>query len=259
VIAGPTAYRADGTVLWTASGYSDGLALIADVDGDGKPEVILRPSTNQLIILNGATGAKIREIDLPTGSPSGIDSNACPAGPSAADFLGIGSMQIAVPAGNWFYLVRADTGAVIWQQAINDYDGQCGASGAAAFSFFGDGKADIVYHDTQSIFVWRGDGTLVYKAPRASSTLFETPVIADVDNDGHAEILITNQGIGGTSNGLTCLSDANNSWPATRRIWGQWNYHVTDFNENGTIPRVERPFWKTSKLWRGNPAQCVPR
>jgi hypothetical protein len=233
-----------------------------DTDGDGKPEVVVRPFTNTLVILDGATGAVKKKIELPVSSDknnlgNAISTDACPSGPSAADFLGNGKMQIAMPAGNWFFLLDGVTGAILWQKAIEDYDGQCGASGAAVFSFFGDGKADVVYHDTQYIYVWRADGTEVYRSPRTSSTLFETPVVADVDNDGHAEILITNEGLGGTKNGLTALGDAANSWPATRRVWSQWNYHVTDANENGTSPRQEAPFWKTSKLWRGNPPLCT--
>ena len=258
LIAGPTAYRSDGTVLWHTAHVDDGITFVMDVDGDGKPEVIVRPATNVLVVLDGATGSIKKTITLPLGKDQGgIDTGACPAGPSAGDFLGNGKMQIALPAGNWFYLLDPNTGAILWQKPIEDYDGQCGASGAAVFSFFGDGKSDVVYHDTQFIYVWRADGTEVYRSPRTSSTLFETPVIADVDNDGHAEILITNEGIGGTNNGLTALGDSADSWPATRRVWSQWNYHVTDANENGTVPRIEKPFWKTSKLWRGNPPLCT--
>lgn len=258
LVAGPTAYRADGTVLWTTPHVDDGMTLVMDTDGDGKPEVIVRPTAARIVVLDGATGSIKRDINLPEGKDQGgIASGVCPAGPSAGDFLGNGRMQLAVPAGNWFYLLRPDTGEIVWQKPIDDYDGQCGASGAAVFSFFGDGRSDVVYHDTQHIFVWRGDGTEVYRAPRASSTLFETPVIADVDGDGHAEILITNQGAGGTSNGLTALADQAGSWPATRGVWTQWSYHVTDANENATVPRIEQPFWKTSRLWRGNPALCT--
>ncbi len=259
LIGGPTAYHADGGVLWSTSGIADGMALIADVDGDGKPEVIERPDALDVIVLDGLTGAVKKKITFPAGADAGVADSVCPGAPTAADFLGNGSMQIGVPSGNWFYLVRGDTGEIVWQHPTEDYVDQCGASGAAAFSFFGDGKTDVVYADSENIYVWRGDGTQVYKADRESSTLFETPVVADVDNDGHADIVITNQGIGGTSNGLTVLSDSSNNWPATRRIWGQWNYHVTDYNENGTIPRVEQAPWLKTKLWRGNPAECVPQ
>jgi hypothetical protein len=258
LIAGPTAYRADGTVLWQTPHVADGMTLVLDTDGLGKPDVIVRTTPSRFSVLDGATGSLKREIALPEGKDTGgIASGVCTSGPSAADFLGNGRMQLAVPAGNWFYLVRPDTGAIVWQKPIEDYDGQCGASGAAVFSFFGDGKSDVVYHDTQFIYVWRADGTEVYKSPRNSSTLWETPVIADLGNDGHAGLLITNQGAGGTNNGLTALADAADSWPATRRVWTQWSYHVTDANENATVPRIEQPFWKTSKLWRGNPALCT--
>src|SRR5947209_11321039 len=31
------------------------------------------------------------------------------------------------------------------------------------FRSFGDGRSDVVYHDSQYIYVWRADGTEVYK------------------------------------------------------------------------------------------------
>lgn len=263
LLAGGTAYRADGSILWKASGVGDGIDLVADVDGDGKPEVIVRTAASTLYILEGATGAVKRKIDFPVGDPkmdpSVVSDSACPAGPSAADFEGTGKMDIALPAGNWFFLIRGDTGEVVWQKPIEDWDGQCGSSGAAVFSFFGDGKTDVVYHDTAHVYVWRGDGTQVYLAPRTSSTLLETPVIADIDNDGHADLLITNEGLLGTGAGLTALDDEQNLWPSTRRVWTQWNYHVTDANENGTIPRLERPLWTPAggRMWRGNPSLCT--
>ena len=34
-----------------------------------------------------------------------------------------------------------------------------------------------------------------------------------------------------------------NKWTRTRRIWNQHSYHITNVNEDGSIPRVEQPHW----------------
>ncbi len=255
VIAGNTVYRYDGQVMWKY-GTADGMSLVVDVDNDGKPDVVLRTSTSNIVILDGLTGAKKFEITVP--DPGGT----CPAPITAADFDGDGAAELGVPAGNFFYMIKPTTGAVLWKQPIQDYDGQCGASGAAAFDFEGDGIYEAVYHDTRNVFAFRGtDGTIIYQADRTSATIFETPVIADVDNDGHAEILVTQQagpfaGVGGGGAGLKLLSNATNDWVATRRIWNEWNYHVYNTAENATIPRVEPQAWKKFNAYRANRPLC---
>jgi hypothetical protein len=59
------------------------------------------------------------------------------------------------------------------------------------------------------------------------------PIVADVDNDGNAEIVFVENDAGNPSGGATQghprlrrrLSD---SWVPTRRIWNQHSYHVTN-------------------------------
>src|SRR5690606_24236271 len=168
--------------------------------------------------------------------------------------------EIIAPSGDYIYAYK-HTGQQMWRMPIYDYGGQCGAAGAAAFDFEGDGKYEVVYHDTSHMFVFRGtDGTKIYDAPRNSSTPWETPVIADVDNDGHADLVMTNENgildLGQTGAGVKVLSNQGNTWPATRRIWNQHSYHVSDVNENGTIPRQETPHYKTTNSWRTQHSLC---
>ena len=73
-------------------------------------------------------------------------------------------------------------------------------------------------------------------------------MVADVDNDGHADIVVTvatrsggNASVRNT--GVHVLQDVANQWARTRRIWNQHSYHITNVNEDGTIPLVETPNW----------------
>jgi hypothetical protein len=77
-----------------------------------------------------------------------------------------------------------------------------------------------------------------------SHTRLEMPIVADVDNDGNAEIVfIENAHGGGTTQGIRIWGDKNDSWVPTRRIWNQHSYHVTNVAEDGAIPMNETANW----------------
>jgi hypothetical protein len=64
-------------------------------------------------------------------------------------------------------------------------------TGASVFDFDGDGKAEAVYADECFLRVYDGsNGEVLFSTPRTSGTWYENPVIADVDRDDHAEIVV---------------------------------------------------------------------
>ena len=77
-----------------------------------------------------------------------------------------------------------------------------------------------------------------------TSTWAEQPVVVDVDNDGHADIVVSSDTFQvNKQTALHVLHDVANKWTRTRRIWNQHAYHITNANEDGSIPRVETPNW----------------
>jgi hypothetical protein len=88
-----------------------------------------------------------------------------------------------------------------------------------------------------------------------TGTLWEYPLVADVDNDGQADIVTVSNAYGVTcpdnntrQAGLRVFGSASGSWVRTRRIWNQHTYHVTNIREDGTVPMVEAPNWSTPGL-----------
>jgi hypothetical protein len=262
IVSGKYAFKNDGTPYWTASQKYNGPTMILDTDADGLPDVVLRDSPQSFVILDATTGTKKYgpvTWPPPPKDSEGNDQSICSAPMAGADLDGDGAPEIIVPAGDKIYAFKAN-GTKMWEQPINDYGGQCGAAGVGAFDFSGQGKYSAVYHDTSHMYVFDGPtGNKLYDAPRNSSTIWETPVIADVDNDGHADFVMTNEngflGIGVVA-GIRVLSNTGNNWPATRRIWNQHSYHISDVNDNGSIPRVEQPSWKTNNSWRAQKPLC---
>ena len=73
----------------------------------------------------------------------------------------------------------------------------------------------------------------------------EFPIVADVDNDGNAEIVFATTTESGFCSenldaqynaGIEVWGDQNDFWVSARRIWNQHGYYVTNIHEDGSIP-----------------------
>jgi hypothetical protein len=178
-----------------------------------------------------------------------------------ADFDGDGEAEIAV-AGRWYYLVYEQDGSILWAHSTKDFSSA--VTGSSVFDFEGDGRAEVVYNDEEFLRVYRGAGAgvdadgdgyndpvILFEVQNTSGTLLEYPLVVDVDNDGNAEIVVAANNYsspGSTTKGIRVFRDAADNWVTTRRIWNQHAYHVTNVEEDGTIPLVEQPSWSTAGL-----------
>ncbi len=249
LVCGNTAYRADGTVMWQVA-KDDGFVGIADFNLDGQAEVILfsiglRGGT---FILNGQTGAILSTLN--NSEVSAI------LNPVIADIDGSGGPEVAVvgtcqvqgpdgmESGECFWGIEVNEAnlamSVLWKEEI--YDSTLGG-GNSGFDFEGDGPVEVIQNDERWLNVYSGLAhNLIYQAERWSVTGWEHPVVVDVDNDGHAEMITIQNGLG-MSGGILVYGNAEDDWVSTRRVWNQFEFHVTNVRENGTIPRFEVPNW----------------
>jgi hypothetical protein len=158
-------------------------------------------------------------------------------------------------------IVDAD-GEIAWQVEAHD----AGNAGATAFDFLGDGTAEAIYADEVTAYAYGPGGEVEMSVPRSSYTNIEYPVVADVDNDGSGEIVVvSNENVAGidTSPAVQVFGDAEDRWIQARRIWNEHTYHVTNVHEDGTIPQVEAPHWKSFNTFRTNVqieggSACIP-
>ena len=56
----------------------------------------------------------------------------------------------------------------------------------------------------------------------------------------------------GPERGIYVIGDRNDTWVPARQIWNQHSYHVTNVNDDGTIPRFEQNSWQTHNTYRLN-------
>ena len=170
--------------------------------------------------------------------------------PTISDFDGDGVPEIGIASAAAYTVYEAD-GSVRWSSAISDYSSN--STSSTTFDFDQDGSVEVIYRDERFLRIYRGsDGLLLYKRQMASSTWIEEPVVADLDNDGHAELVVcADNGLGGGSiidTGITIFEDVADHWGRTRRIWNQNAYHITNVSEDGAVPAVEPANWLTAGL-----------
>ena len=249
IVAGPTAYRLVSghlTKVWQRTDRGDGYVAIANFDDDPTAEIVV--VANGLVYMLNHDGTDAQVWNPPSHAPVPLPGGGVGGSPLVVDVDADGIPEIGV-AGATFYTLFNRDGSVRWQHAIGDRSSN--STGAIAFDLDGDGQIEIIYRDEQYLRIFRGaDGVLLAKRLVGSSTWGEEPVVADVDNDGHADIVVSSdlfiQSTGDT--GVIVFEDFANKWTRTRRIWNQHSYHVTNINENATIPVHESPHWLVPSL-----------
>lgn len=232
IVAGNTAYRGNGVTLWS-DGTSDGAGAVGDFDLDGAPEVV-HVAAGTIVITN-ADGTIRWQSAVPGGGNGGP--------PTVADFDNDGFPEVGV-AGAAYYSVLDTDGTTLWSQPVSDYSSN--VTGSSVFDFEGDGAADVVYADEHTLWVYDGatGAVKLMDDGHSSGTLFEYPLIVDVDNDGSTEIVLASNNYAYTGyNGITVIGDATNSWRPSRPVWNQFAYHITNVEDDGGIPADPDPNW----------------
>lgn len=270
--------EADGSVLAdTALGGT--FPAVADLDLDGLPEVVVVDNlhgtgTHFLHLwrysaaLPGQFEILRQGLDLNNGN---LTTQFCGAAfeygggpPTVADFDGDGTPDVGV-AGAVGYIVfsgkrlmdpniaPADT--VLWFKQTQD----CSSAftGSSVFDFDGNGKAEVVYADELYMRIYDGTtGEVLTQACNTSGTLHEYPLVADVDGDSQADIVVTSNSYSGLTcpvemmktQGVRVFGDTKGQWVRTRRVWNQHSYHVTNVGEDGTVPVSEVDNWSVPRL-----------
>lgn len=238
VVVGNALYDADGNTIWY-NGQRDGFVAVGNFDSDPYGEIVVTENGNVRL-----------QDDDGTVLWSGNFTSSRIGPPTIADFDGDGQPEIGV-AGFNSYVVIEGNGTLLWKAATQDVSS--GVTGSAVFDFEGDGAAEAVYADETTVWVFDGaTGAVKLSWPNHSSaTCTEYPAIADVDNDGHAEIAYVSDPYGGKAfTGLTVLGDANDSWMAGSKIWNQHAYWITNVEQDGTVPANPDTNWLSYNNFR---------
>lgn len=275
IVTGNAVYDAAGIAKVTTT-LSGTHAAVGDLDLDGIPEIISVDTADHTFDIWHVTGPGTYEVirenlDI----NEGIDPNpCCVANPSSAGCTrGGGTPTIArfnddaFPdvglAGGIGYVVfdgaalmdgTPDVATRLWLRPTQDCSSA--QTGSSVFDFDGDGQAEVVYADETTLHIYAGStGEPVFETCSTNGTLWEYPLVADVDNDGHADIIVGSNSYSGftcedgtKTTGIRVFGDLEGKWVRTRRVWNEHAYHVTNVEESGAIPTVEAANWLDPNL-----------
>ncbi|MBR5378662.1 MAG: T9SS type A sorting domain-containing protein [Bacteroidales bacterium] len=228
-------------------GYpQDGQVAIADLDLDGEVEIVVtkdptddcteddaymyayRPSNGE-ILFNFTLFC--RSVGFP--AICNIDNEPHP------EILFV-DYQYNLPS-EQMRCLRYVTGSglsTVWEIHHNDPSGM---TTMTFFDFNRDEIPEIVFRDSNNLNIFNGsNGSLLYSYPMRSGTASEHPIVADVNNDGHVEIIVTGlltDYYGNNGHGSLCLF-GNDNWPSSRSVWNQYAYNVTNINNDLTVPSI---------------------
>ena len=233
----------------------DGFTATGDFDADAQGEVVIVRGGTIYLINHDGTPLMIGGAPVQIAIPKDDCTKNEGGPPTVADFDGDGRAEIGVAAADFYVVADLDClgtptpagcsdPGIRWKAA--NFDCSSRVTGSSVFDFDGDGKAEVVYADEQNFRIFDGTTGMVRQSiPNNSRTRLEMPIVADVDNDGNAEVVFVENSVAATGGrqGIRVLGDATDSWAATRRVWNQHAYHVTNVSELGAIPAHEPANW----------------
>ena len=277
----------DGTVLFdlgapNSSGQTYRIAAIGDVDNDGDQEIAidgsLYDSDGDLLWTTGEVGNygfwpilinadsddeaeigfvgqnwSLWEADGTEIYTTAYNTTAQPGPPCAGDFDGDGTAEVAWPAYQNFVMYELD-GTQVWSVPMDDTSGLAGCSG---YDLDNDGALEVLFADQSSftIFDGRTGAELYSDNTHVSPTIFEYPTVADIDHDGHANIVVAHYG---GANAVTAYEHNGSGWPASGTTWNVHDFAITNINPDGSVPQYPEASWTKYNVYRARVAADDP-
>ena len=250
--------RRDVNTFGAGTGYADGFAAVADLDGDGDLDVAVHgfaPGGN-LYVYDPLESTVLRVYNLSGAGNHGFspiaiadvwDEDLADDGDTTNDSVA-NVPELIVSRVNLLHTVNVLSATPVWTLAAND---SSGSTAVTVFDFNGDGVSELAYRDTINMRVMYG-GPIAY-APAGvntsnrnyasfgctSPTMNEGPAVADVDDDGAAELLVLCGS--STTATLKVFESSGASWRQSRAVWNQPIFSPGSINKSGEVFPVAQP------------------
>jgi hypothetical protein len=249
ILCGGEAYTAGGATLWS-SGTTGGRPAFGNFDGDDAAELV------HIITSSGSAMVYLYD-DL--GSGAGLlwsqqVSTSTATFPVVADLDGDGSDDLAVPITNGLVALDA-SGSLFWSEltlsGINGF--------ASAFDFNLDGADELIYGDAAGLYIFDvANNARLFEEPDydgSGTNVLLGPVVADVDGNGNADIVVGATGNSGGWDGLYVLEETTDSWGSAQGYWNQTFFSPLWLTDAMTIPQSPELPWTTQTGFRRAQAQ----
>ncbi|WP_181918981.1 putative Ig domain-containing protein [Wenzhouxiangella sediminis] len=252
IVVGNVAWSHDGEMLWKrvdnfGHAWATTFPLVANLDDDPYPELVRTrggPSSPGNIVAWNHDGTDLMTsagVPWEVARPYGF--NTAPISIADVDADGYADVLHPLPHDvNEFEVLDGRDGAVKWSKSVTTV-----SMGATVFDMDRDGFVEVLFIDESSnLYVWDGrDGTeklqLPMNNPRPGDHTI--PVFADIDADGASELVVPGGFSFGFDTALSIWESPTDDWAPMRSIWNEHRYHVTNVNDDLTIPAQEPPHW----------------
>ncbi len=242
-------------------GFEPASVAVADLDGDGKAEVIIHiigydngPQKNAggIHIFNH-DGSLRRTIPIPFTWINGLLS--------VADADGDGAPEILMAGDNFVYAYRQD-GTLLWAKLppdiISDVEPAIAPisgvphttdSPLYVYDLNLDGVPEVILQSTRRLFILNGrTGAELWSIDTESSAYYQhgNPLLVDADDDGHIDILVHvhdrwNCNYGPGTGPVACkgsamrISGADHNWAPGPKVQNQLNFRPSAINDAAKI------------------------
>ncbi len=224
------------TMIREANGMlKDGYTSIADIDLDGDVDGVVVTHANGQEWCYGwdlQTNQVLGSYSFPT---NGFGASRVAIGDIDGD-LSPDLVFLALPN-----LIALDNNFNLkWQSPISNFTS---LSPPVLFDFCNSGINQIIIQNADSLFIIDGTNGLPLSSFATNTPLsYTTPVIADCNLDGQAEI-ITSRKKSTNEFSVVALSSGSASWAGTRSVWNQAAFHNTHIEDNLDILRTIQPHY----------------
>ena len=252
VVADRSVFDINGVPLWSFGTYiRSWFSSVGNFDEDDEPEILVsipnyNTSRNSLTLFEADGNIKweLANLDNIGGGVQSISS-----------FFENGETGI-VYSGYLSVDMYNTNGELVWSVANDDeFSGKIGVN---AYDFNGDGIDEVIVQDHYKVRVLNSiNGEILSSIPNSSATLWEYPIVVDLEGDNNAELITVSNNYKSSyniNNGVTVYGTADNSkpWKNATRIWNQHSFHQTNINQDGTVPTVELPSWLNNNTYRSS-------
>ncbi|MDE1242755.1 beta-prism lectin domain-containing protein [Vibrio aestuarianus] len=147
-------------------------------------------------------------------------------------------------------------GELVWSSPNDDMNS--GKIGVSAYDFDNDGIDEVLVQDIQRVRILDGrTGKELAVIANSTNTLWEYPIVVDLAGDDNAELIV----VANDYNKATAINhgvyvyesaDSSKPWKNATRIWNQHSFHISNVNQDGTMPTSAEPSWLTHNTYRSS-------